>query len=281
MKSAVLLLTLALQVGPLIAEGPLEYSSPARDSSSSESEAAVTLPSARNPRLPTRAFTRAASIGSISSLGTQFQLATNLNSHMDVRLGFNSLVWKRWITYRGFTAPANLNLISSSTTIDIYPSPKRGFRLSPGILVHNSVAGSSSIQIGPSGSGQFTLNGNTYYSTSTPIADLNPFTPAPGPEPPKIIEQLHLSNPAFTMTTGWNNVIPRMKATGWTFPFEAGVAFLGSPSVNTAWVQGRICDAQFENCHDAASDAQFRSDVKAHFSTYTSRLNISKTYPII
>ena len=42
---------------------------------------------------------------------------------------------------------------------------------------------------------------------------------------------LNTHKPAFTMTTGWGNMIPR-RGGHWSVPFEIGAAFTGAPSLN-------------------------------------------------
>jgi len=76
-------------------------------------------------------------------------------------------------------------------------------------------------------------------------------------------------------------MLPQKKTGSWSFPVEGGVAFLGSPVVKTRWVQGQICDAQFQNCQDAATDPVFLSDLHAQFGAYKSRLDLLRTYPIV
>ena len=222
-----------------------------------------------------------AGTASVSSLGGQFQIETTLTPRFDLRSQFSGLYWKKWITYGGFTAPANVNLLSQSSFVDIYLMRGRGFRLSPGFLMHTPAIARANVQLGPMANGTFTLNNHTYYSVLTPNPNPSPFSPAPGPEPPSVIEEIRLRKAAFAVTTGWSNAFARGRASNWAFPIDFGVAFLGSPSLKQTGIQGQVCDLDFTNCTDAATNPQFRTDLQAHFAPYVDRLSFLKIYPFI
>jgi hypothetical protein len=281
-KFVLLFLVLALQVGPmsLIAEQPARNSNLNSGEASSSDGSAVVIPQQSHPEAVLHPFTLGATMESVSTLGAQFQIATNLNRRMNLRNNFDLFLWHKWITYEGFTAPVAINMGSINTSLDFYPFPNHGLRFSPGVLFHTS-PGTSRVAVAPVKGGSFTLNGHTYYSIYTPCPNCGPMDPAPGPEPVSTIQGLQLRNTAFTMTTGWGNMIPRKKAGPWSFPVELGVAFLGSPTVKTLFTQGQICDAQGHNCQDAATNSQFQSDLRAEFGAYKNHLDLLKTYPII
>jgi hypothetical protein len=282
MKPVIMFLSLVLLVGPtsLVAQLPAQNSVFRSGEKLFGDGSAVTLSQPNRPGAVIHPFALHATIESVSSLGGQVQIATNLNHRMNMRSGFDVLLWKRWITYGGFTAPATVNLISNNTSLDFYPFANHGLRFSPGILIHNPGAATSLVQLAPFKDGSFILNGHTYYSKYTPPTNPDPSAPAPGPEPPQTMQGLQLRTAAFTLTTGWGNMIPRTKTGPWSFPIEAGVAFLGSPAVKTRWVQGQICDAQFQNCQDAATNPAFQRDLQEQFGAYKSHLDLLKTYPI-
>jgi len=283
MKQIVIFLSLVLLVGPalLLAERGATDS----DHHTEEpfaSEGSGVSPSISPRPVPNRPFSQHATSFGVSSLGAQFQFATNLNRRTNLRNGFDFLLWKKWNTYGGFTAPATVSLLSENLSLDFYPFDNHGLHFSPGILIHNPGVASAPVQLGPfMKDGTFVLNGHRYYSKFTPSSNPDPRAPAPGPEPPRTIQELQLPRTAFTFTTGWGNMISRKKTGPWSFPVEAGVAFLGSATVKTRWVQGQICDAQLQNCEDAATNPQLQSDLKAAFGSYKDHVDLLRTYPII
>jgi hypothetical protein len=91
---------------------------------------------------------------------------------------------------------------------------------------------------------------------------------------------LHTQKTAFTATTGWGNVIPR-KGGHLSFPFEIGVAFIGSPTLDIALNSGQVCDAQGQNCVNVATDQNVQDNLKKQIDKYKSDLDPLKTYPIV
>jgi hypothetical protein len=205
--------------------------------------------------------------GGISTTGVNLQAATNLNRYMNVRATGNYFNYSvNNITTNGFTVAAKLNFASAGASVDFYPFPSHGFRLSPGVLFYNQNAATATFAV--AGGTSFSLNNTTYYASST-----NPVLGSGG-------LGLHSQNPAFTMTTGWGNMIPR-KGGHWSFPFEIGAAFTGAPTLNIALTSGQICDAQGQNCVAVATNSSVQTNLAAQVAKYTSDLNPLKIYPIV
>jgi hypothetical protein len=205
--------------------------------------------------------------GGISTTGINLQVATILNRYMNVRASgnyFNYTVSN--ITTNGFTVDAKLNFASAGASVDFYPFPNHGFRLSPGALFYNQNAAAATFAV--AGGTSFSLNNTTYYASAS-----NPVLGNGG-------LGLHTQNPAFTMTTGWGNMIPR-RGGHWSFPFEIGAAFTGAPTLNIALTSGQICDAQGQNCVNVATDASVQQNLAAQVAKYTNDLNALKIYPIV
>jgi hypothetical protein len=283
MKPDILFLSLALLVGPvsLFAERGAADSDRNTEVSSSGEGSAVNRSSINPQPAATRPFSVGSTTFGVSSLGIQLQFASNLNRRMGLRSGFDVLPWKKWTTYGGFTFPATVSMGSINTSFDFYPFANHGLRFSPGILIHTTGVATSPIQLAPIRGGAFSLNGHTYYSTYTPSSNPDPRAPAPGPEPAITIQSVQLRPAAFTFSTGWENMLPRKEKGSWSFPVEAGFAFLGSPEIKTLLIKGQICDPQFQNCQDAATNPEFQSDLHAQFGAYKTRLDFFRTYPII
>jgi hypothetical protein len=239
--------------------------------------AAVTPEQAPAPAITSwspRPFSRVAFGVGFSPLGVQMALTTNLNQHFNLRSTGNLFSYSSSFTTNGIPANAKLNLKSAGTAVDIYPFHK-GFRISPGLLFYNANQATADASI-PGGT-SFTLNNQTYYS-----ANANPTT---GARPVDGTGQMRLNttNPAFTITTGWGNTLPR---TGhWSFPFEVGVAFTGAPSVK-ANLNGWACyDKAQTLCTDINSKTdpialEIQNNLQIQVAKWTHDVEPLKTYPI-
>src|SRR4051794_33485544 len=141
-----------------------------------------------------RPFSRIALGGGITPLGIQFSMSNNLNSHLNLRTSGNLFKYSTNFTASGISADAHLDMHSVGSSLDIYPT-RWGFRISPGVLVYNGnqLRASASVPGGTS----FTLNDQTYYTANANAT--SGATPVNG----NALLNLHTTNPAFTVTTGW------------------------------------------------------------------------------
>jgi hypothetical protein len=217
--------------------------------------------------MPTGPFSRFAVGGGISPLGVNLTTVTNLDRYVNLRATGNVLKFtENGISTNGFTVNANLNLTSAGVSADVYPFPNHGLRFSPGVLLYNNNGANATFTV--QGGTSFTLNGYDYYASSTnPVKGIGNLG-------------LHSRNPAFTITTGWGNELPR-NGKHWSFPMEVGVALVGAPSLNIALTSGQVCDAQGQNCVDVATDPDVHSNLQAQIAKYKNDLDPLKTYPIV
>jgi hypothetical protein len=211
----------------------------------------------------------------ISSLGIQLQAATNLSNHFNLRGTGNFFSYSRDFTSNGLNANASLNLASAGAAVDVYPFHV-GFRLSPGVLLYNQNQLTAAVNV-PGGQ-SFKLNGTTYYSANANTG--TGATPVTGSG----VLGLNVNKAAFTVTTGWGNMIPRNGH--FSVPFEVGVAVIGAPTVNVN-LGGWACTDQAQTqCSDLASGsnpiaAQIQSNLNTQVAKWTSDLKPLNTYPII
>ncbi len=263
--AAILAITLLVMPVSLLGEQPSENSNPPSESSSSSGSGVILSSSNRVPS-PARPFSLAAHSEGLSPLGLQFQFATNVNKYTNLRsnLGVLSVGANLGSGNQNTTINAQVHMASLGTSLDLYPFPNHGLRFSSGVLFHNPFIASALLD--SPGGGTFTLNGHTY---STPTgSDV------------KAVGVAKLSrSSAFTVSTGWGNMIPRSGG-HFSFPVELGVAFLGSPTMSISNSLGQVCDAQGLNCQDAATDPAFQSDLQAVLAKYKRDLSLLKTYPI-
>jgi hypothetical protein len=210
----------------------------------------------------------------LSPLGVQLSMTTNLNPHLNLRSSGNLFNYSTNFTASGIGADARLNMKSAGTALDIYPF-RKGFRISPGLLFYNGNQVTATALV--AGGTSFTLNDQTYYS-----ANANSTTGAT-PVNGNALLSMHTTNPAFTITTGWGNTIPRKGH--WSFPFEVGVALTGAPSLKVN-LGGWACYDQAQTlCTDITSKTdpiaiQIQNNLSAQVAKWTKDIEPLKTYPI-
>jgi hypothetical protein len=220
-------------------------------------------------------FSRFALGVGISSMGVQLHAATNLSSHFNLRGTGSFFSYSDNFTSNGLNANATLKLASAGASVDIYPF-RAGFRLSPGVLLYNQNRLTANVTV-PAGS-SFTLDGATYYSANTNAG--TGATPVNGAG----TLGLNTNKTAFTVTTGWGNMIPRNGH--FSVPFEIGVAIIGAPTVNVN-LGGWACTDQGQTqCSDLASTtnpiaAEVQSSLAAQQAKWVSDLKPLSFYPII
>ncbi len=221
-------------------------------------------------------FSRIAIGASISPFGPGVQVTSYITNHVNMRASGNMFRYSTNFTTNGFNANARLNLASAGLAADIYPF-HTGFRVSPGLLWYNQnrLTATSTVAGGTS----FTLNNDTFYS-----ANANSATGAT-PLNARAALGLNTTRPAFTITTGWGNTIPR-NGGHWSFPFEAGVALTGDPSLNANLTGWACYDQAQTECTNVASTTdpialQIQGDLTAQIAKWKSNVQPLRTYPIV
>lgn len=214
--------------------------------------------------------------GSFNTLGPGIQITTNLADHFNLRATGNTFRYSTTFNTNGFDANAKLSMTNASLAADIYPFHK-GFRVSPGLmLLNNNRIAANAVAAGGT---SFTFNNTTYYSaTANAATGATPLTVSGG-------LGLNTTKPAFTLTTGWGNTIPR-NGNHWSFPFEVGAAFVGAPSVNVT-LAGWACQDQAQTqCGDVTdttntTSQDIQTSLAAQITKWKSDLDPLKTYPIL
>lgn len=216
-------------------------------------------------------FSRLAFGGGISLMGVNLQAATNINQRFNVRGTGNFFKYTlNNIDTNGFSLNGQLNFATAGASLDYFPFPSHGFRVSPGLLFYNE----NQITAGATGSSgsSITLNGVKYYSENALPITMNGTL------------GLNTHKQAFTLTTGWGNMIPH-RGGHWSFPFELGAAFTGSPNVNVL-LTGYGCtnplDAAISgpSCVNMATDPNAQSELNSQINKWKSNLNPLQVYPI-
>ncbi len=272
-KRTIQLLAFALLAAPLAltAQSSNFSSSLVAEESSPEGGASHAATAAKSAPASDKPFSRFALGGGISLMGVNMQAATNLNRYLNLRGTGNYFQYTvNNISTNGFSLAGKVNFATGGASLDYYPFPRHGFRLSPGALFYNDN------QITASGTGtagsSIKLNGTKYYTDSFDPLAVNATL------------GLNTYKQAFTITTGWGNMIPR-KGSHWSFPFELGAALTGSPSVNvglTGWACTNSADVSGNgpSCINMATDTAAQSDLNAQVTKWKSDVNPLKAYPI-
>jgi hypothetical protein len=221
---------------------------------------------------PPKPFSRLAFSGGIGFMGINLQAATNLNKYLNVRGTGNVFSYTtNNINVNNFGVQGKFNFASAGVSLDYYPFYRHGFRLSPGVLFYNNNQVSAT-GIGTPGT-NLTLDGQDFYSETANPLTLNANL------------GLNTRKEAFTMTTGWGNMIPR-RGGHFSVPFEIGAAFTGVPSINVL-LSGYGCNNQADaatsgpSCVNMATNASAQSDLATQISKWKSDLNSVQVYPII
>ncbi len=216
---------------------------------------------------PMKPFSQIGLEAGISSMGVNLQAATNIDRHLNLRVLGNVFDYAiNNIPENGFNVDADLNLATAGLSVDYYPFPTHGLRISPGMLFYNqnSIKAIATVSSGLS----FTLNNVTYYSSSA--------NPVQG----TATVGFNTQKPIFTLTTGWGNLISRT-GSHFSFPFEIGAAFVGSPTVNIVLPQGQVCAFPNTNCMNVLADSILQTNLQAQISQYRNDFNPLHVYPIL
>lgn len=229
---------------------------------------------AKNGEARLKPFSQIAVGGGISAMGVNMQAATNVNRFLNLRASGNLFNYTASnISTNGFNLTGKVSMATAGVALDYFPFPSHGFRLSPGALFYNqnNISAIGSPTVGSS----ITLNHQDFYAAAT--------------NPLNVTANLGLNSrqQAFTLTTGWGNMIPR-KNSHLSFPFEIGTAFTGVPTINMT-LSGFACTSKADattsplgpSCVNMATNAQAQTDLNAQLNTWRSDLNPLKVYPVV
>ena len=212
-------------------------------------------------------FSRLAFGAGISSMGINLQAAVNATHNVNIRGTGNVFSYPlNHISANGMSLDGTLSFATAAMSVDIYPFPEHGFRLSPGVMLLNHNEATANLAV--AGGKGFDLNGVAYYASST-----NPITGNGH-------VGLHSRSQAFTVTTGWGNMTsPRGGHI--SFPIEIGAAFVGSPSVSMTLTGGKACDQFGQNCVNVATDPTVQANLQAQTERYKNDISAFQYFPIV
>ena len=124
---------------------------------------------ARKAEVQLKPFSAVAFGGGMSLMGVNLQAATNVNRYLNLRGSGNFFNYTaNNISTNGFDLTGKVNMATAGVSLDYYPIPRMGFRVSPGMLFYNQngISATASPAVGTS----FSLNGQDFYSEAgTPL----------------------------------------------------------------------------------------------------------------
>ena len=272
MKRTAFLLFLAI----LAATSPLISQS--SNTPNNQPLAKTTKKTANKAEVRLKPFSAFAFGGGISAMGVNVQASTNLNRYLNLRgtgnyfnYTVNNITTNSSGGANGLSLTGKLNFATAGASLDLFPFPKHGFRLSPGVLLYNQNQISASATAAPKTS--FTLNNTEYFADTVNPLNVNAFL------------GLSARQQAFTLTTGWGNMIPR-NGGHWSFPFEIGAAFTGVPTLNMG-LTGNACSTLADansngvSCVNMATNPTAQTNLANQLTTYRNDLKPLQVYPIL
>jgi len=196
---------------------------------------------------------------SIGTLGPGLEVAYEITPRINVRSGFNYFPYNLNVTTNGIIYGGSLNLQSGEVHLDYFLW--RSLHVSPGLLFAPPDLLTASMNV-PSGE-SFTLAGTQYVSGSTPVAGQ---------------AALKFNSVAPSILFGFGNLVPRGERR-FSFSFEAGGAFRGSPTVPMNFA-GSVCDSTGANCQSVSIFPGFQGSVSAQQTKFQNDISFLKFYPI-
>jgi hypothetical protein len=208
-------------------------------------------------------FTRGSFFLSASSLGIGGQLSTNVSPHLDVRVFGNrvSISSHHW-SQKDFSIAVNAGFANVGAMADAYPFHKP-FRFSAGYLFYNGDRVRADLHAKQNAI--FTINDIDWISDNA--------------DPVRGTGRLTLGGNGFLLTAGYGRMVSRTEK-HFSFPFEAGVAFIDTPRVAMN-LDGQICKAQGIGCQPVATYPGFADALAKQVATWNDNAAPFHVYPIV
>lgn len=208
-------------------------------------------------------FSRLSFFLSASSLGIGGQMSTNLSPHLDARIfGNRAAMTTHHYSQSDFSIVVNLEFANVGAMADAYPF-HRPFRFSAGYLFYNGDRVRADLHAKQDA--VFTINDIDWLSDNA--------------DPVHGTGRLTLGGSGFLLTAGYGRMVSRSEK-HFTFPFEAGVAFINTPAV-TLNLAGQICTTQGVNCQPAATFPGFADALAAQVAAWNQNAAPFHIFPIV
>jgi hypothetical protein len=197
----------------------------------------------------------AADVGMSADIGTTglgLHLSTELQSNVNVRFGVNGGNYNYSTNTNNVNYDLRMKLMSVEGLVDWFPTAGSTFRVSGGLAYNGSKV---NVTAKPTAVSTFTVNGNTYSSTSA--GSINGDT--------------NFRKAAPHIGIGFGNALAGQPGT-WSFQSDFGVLFPGSPNTT---LNNAGCTAFAALC------AQLAKDVAAENLSLNDKMSKFKAYPVL
>jgi len=207
-------------------------------------------------------FSRLSFYTALSPLGLGEHLSTNLSPQIDLRIFVNFLSVNHNVTRSGFKIAGNGEFINVGSFVDCYPF-HLPIRISPGFLFYNGNRVRADIKAQQNAS--LTLNDVDFFSDDA--------------DPIRGTGRLTLGGSGFLITAGYGRMVSRSER-HFTFPFEAGVAFINTPKA-TFNVSGQACSASGTDCQSVATYPGFADALAEQLTKFNRNFAPFHVYPVV
>lgn len=207
-------------------------------------------------------FTRLTIRSGVSLLGTGGEVATNVNPRFDVRAIGHYTNFTYSFPQSGFNIVLNINFANAGAYADYYPFHK-AFRISGGYLYYNTNRVRADLKAGPGAT--FTINNIDWHSDNA--------------DPVTGTGRLILAGSGPLLTAGYGHIVSRTQK-HFSFPFEAGVAFIDTPTAQLS-IGGEICTPQGARCEAARNYPGFATNLAAQVADWNKHVAPFHIYPLI
>lgn len=224
----------------------------------------ISVVAAPVPHLATKPFSHTAFGFTVGSLGAGVETVTTMSRRANLRLNGQFLGFSDNLKQDGVGYNARLRMANARISYDFYPFPG-GLRVSTGMAVYNQLNARAAALI-PGGQ-MITFNDANYYSSAK--------------DPLHGTGRISLSRrTAPTLTMGWGNAIPR-KGRRFAFPFEVGVAFVGTPQFDLNLTGSACSTPDPMTCASVTGYAQFKSNVAIERDKINRDIRPLRFFPIV
>lgn len=207
-------------------------------------------------------FSRLSLYAAISPLGIGVHASTNLSPRLDVRLFENFFPINHTFTRSDVVVALHIRFANAGVAADYYPF-HRPFHISPGFLLYNRNRVNATVKAQPNAS--LTIDNIDWFSDNA--------NPAYG------TGRLDAGGSGFMITAGYGRITSHSEKR-WTFPFQAGVAFINTPKASLT-LFGDICNASGTNCQPAATYPAFQNALAAQLKTWNNDVAPFHIFPIV
>ena len=207
----------------------------------------------------------------VGTMGVSVEATSTFNLHANFRLSGNFVRASESLTVQGVQLDARLKFGSAQASYDFFPFRRRGFRISPGVLFlnHNRILASTFVP------------GGAPFSPGNEISVSSPVDPVHGSA------AIGFSGTGPSITIGFDTLFRRSGrqwtiplGTPWSMPFEAGIAYVGAPTVALNFA-GSICETNLRDCHSIASDPVAQANIALEAQQLKQEMAPLRTFPIV